>query len=42
MSEELKKAFPDTEVVINPEKPRSKSFEVTLCYEDGTGIVIDT
>lgn len=31
-------AYPDMEITINPQKPRSKSFEVMLCKEDGTGI----
>ena len=37
---ELKTAFPDIQVEVNPQKPRSKSFEVILCKDEGTEIVI--
>ena len=37
LCEELKTAFPDIQVEVNPKKPRSKSFEVMLCKDDGTG-----
>ena len=40
LCEELKTAFADIQVEVNPQKPRSKSFEVMLCKDEGTEIVI--
>ena len=37
LSLELTKAFPDAEILINEQKPRSKSFELLLIKKDGTG-----
>ena len=37
LSSELTAEFPGCEVSINPSKPRSKSFEVTVIKEDGSG-----
>ena len=38
LTDEIKKVFPDAEVKLNPNKPRSKSFEVILVKEDNTGL----
>jgi len=40
LSEEIRKAFPDAQITINPNKPRSKSFEVSLVKEGGEGKVL--
>lgn len=38
---ELNQAFPEAHIEVNPQKPRSKSFEVLLCKDDATGMSAD-
>lgn len=39
LSVEITKVFPDAQITLNPSKPRSKSFEVSLVKEGG-GILL--
>lgn len=32
--------FPDIEVEVNSKKPRSKTFEITITFEDGESVLV--
>ncbi|KAK3864207.1 hypothetical protein Pcinc_030091 [Petrolisthes cinctipes] len=36
----IRKKFPDIEVELNPKKPRSKTFEITITFDDGESVLV--
>lgn len=42
LTEGIRAEFPDIKVELNPTKPRSKSFEITVTYDDGEELVVWT
>lgn len=36
----IREVYPDVEAVFNTSKPRSKAFEVTVTFEDGTKALV--
>lgn len=42
ITEGIRAEFSDIEVELNPNKPRSKSFEITVTYDDGENVLVWT
>jgi len=42
ITEGIRAEFADIEVELNPSKPRSKSFEITVTYDDGEDVLVWT
>lgn len=42
ITEGIRAEFSDIEVELNPNKPRSKSFEITVTYGDGEDVLVWT
>jgi len=42
LTEGIRAEYPDIKVELNPSKPRSKSFEITVTYDDEKDVVVWT